>query len=72
MQTSQAQPGNPALPAERVDQARALAGFFGFFSGLWGRRRRAEDGAAARYDGCAWCDWTEQQITHDLMTGRRS
>jgi hypothetical protein len=39
MQTPQAQTNNLALPAERVDQAPALAGFFGFFSGLWGALR---------------------------------
>jgi len=35
MQTPQSSTSALALPPERVDQAPALAGFFGFFSGLW-------------------------------------
>jgi len=44
--------------------------FWGWFSGLW--QNRAEDKIAARYDGCAWCDSIEHQLTNDIMTGNRS
>jgi hypothetical protein len=33
---------------------------------------RAEDEIAVRYDGMAWCDSTEHQLTHDIITGTRT
>jgi len=70
MQRSQPQTDNLSLRAERTDRVSAMVTFWGWFSGLW--QNRAEDKIAARYDGCAWCDSIEHQLTNDIMTGNRS
>ena len=66
MQTSPAQISNVLLQAERIDRASVLARLLAFFSNLLNVRGRMEDEIAARYEGCAWCDSTEQQITRDI------
>jgi hypothetical protein len=38
----------------------------GFVFGLLNLRSWDEDGIAAKYGGCAWCDSTEQQIIRDV------
>jgi hypothetical protein len=72
MQGSQMQTGDPSSRAERTDPGSTLWKFLGLFSGLWQSRPHGEDRTAARYDGRAWCDSTEQQLTNEIMTGVRN
>jgi len=66
MQTSQAQASNMFSEPERMHPASGLAKVLAFFSSLLNGPPSLEAKAAARYGGCAWCDSTEQQITHDI------
>ncbi len=66
MQTLQVQASNMLLHAERIHQASALAKLLAFFSNLLDGRARVEGRVAERYEGCAWCDSTEHQITRDI------
>jgi hypothetical protein len=72
MQRAQATTGNLSVLAERTEWISILAKFLGRISGLWQNRAGAEGKIAARYDGCAWCDSTEHQLSNDIMTGIRS
>jgi hypothetical protein len=72
MQGSQTQTGDPSLRAERTDLVSTLSKFLGLFSGLWQSWPRGEDRTAARYDGRAWCDSTEHQLTNEIMSGTRN
>jgi hypothetical protein len=66
MQTSQAQASNMFLEAERIHRASGLAKVLAFFSSLLNGPASLEAKVAARYEGCAWCDSIEQQITRDI------
>jgi hypothetical protein len=67
MRTLQVQASNMFLQAERVHQASALTKLLAFFSNLLNGRARVEGRVAGRYEGCAWCDSTEHQITRDII-----
>jgi hypothetical protein len=70
MQTSQ-ETCNP-FSAERVDKRSALVKCLTSFSNLLARRAIGENTIAARYEGCAWCDSTEQQLVDAIITSIRT
>lgn len=54
------------LDAERIHRASGLAKILAFFSNLLNGPASLEVKVAARYEGCAWCDSIEHQITRDI------
>ena len=66
MQTLQTQASDMFLEAERIHRASGLAKVLAFFSNLLNGPASLEAKVAGKYEGCAWCDSTEQQITQDV------
>jgi hypothetical protein len=58
--------------AERVDEGSPLVKCLTLFSSLLERRAIVENAIAARYEGCAWCDSTEQQLVDAIITSIRT
>lgn len=55
-----------------MDKRSALVKCLTFFSSLLARRAIGENTIAARYEGCAWCDSTEQQLVDAIITSIRT
>jgi hypothetical protein len=68
MQRSQAQTGKLFVLAQTV-QISTLAKLLGWFSGPRESQFGWEQEIAKRYDGRAWCDSMEHQLTNEVMTG---
>jgi hypothetical protein len=71
MQISQFQTRNLLLSAHRI-RTSIVGWFVRTLRGLWGRRVGGDEQVAARYEGRAWCDSTERQLTNEIMTGVRT
>lgn len=69
MKSTQAQPVHPFFPA--VGSGRAASSLLALLSTLLVWRANTGDGVAEPYEGCAWCDTTERDMSLDVMTGRR-
>jgi hypothetical protein len=71
MQQAQSQAANA-----RADGAAGISAGaarpWAYLCELLRRRGRAEDNIAARYQGRAWCDCTEHQMSQDIMASGRS